>query len=49
MNLTIAEHMYRSGHYQTGEIFSKEANVGMAEEFKNQFKELNEILKEIKS
>lgn len=25
LNKTIAEHMYRSGNYQAGEIFSKES------------------------
>ena len=41
LNMTIAEHMYRSGNFQAGEIFTTEANVDISEEFKSQFKELN--------
>ena len=44
----IAEHKYRTGNYQAGETFSKEATIGLTEEFKNQFRELNLILQEIK-
>lgn len=48
LNQTIAEHMYRSGCFLSGEIFSKEANIEMTEDFKNKFKELNAIVKELK-
>ena len=41
--------MYRSGSYQAGEAFSKEAKVAMGEEYKNKFKELNTIVMELKA
>ena len=40
--------MYRSGNYQAGEIFSKESQIEIGDDFKNKFKELNEIVKELK-
>lgn len=40
--------MFRSGNYEAGEKFCKEANVSMTEEFKNQFRDLNLILHELK-
>lgn len=48
LNKTIAEHMYRSGNYNAGEKFSQEAKIDMADEFKDKFKELNTIVKELK-
>jgi len=29
LNITIAEHMYRSGHYQAGEAFTQEAKIDL--------------------
>ena len=40
--------MYRSGYFQSGEIFSQEAQVDLNDEFKYRFKELNSIIREIK-
>jgi hypothetical protein len=40
--------MYRSGFFQSGEIFTREANIDLTEDFKNKFKELNAIVKELK-
>jgi hypothetical protein len=40
--------MFRSGNYASGEKFCKEASIKMSTEFKNQFRELFEILNEIK-
>jgi E3 ubiquitin-protein transferase RMND5 len=48
LNQIIAEHMYRSGSYQAGETFSKEAKIEMLDDFKNKFKELNTIVKDLK-
>jgi hypothetical protein len=35
LNKIIAEHMYRSGNYGAGEAFTKEANIQMADNFKD--------------
>lgn len=47
LNVVIAEHMFRSGNYISGEMLCEEANINMTNEFKNQFKELNFILKDL--
>lgn len=49
LHQTIAEHMYRTGAYQAGEAFTREAEVHLKEDFKLKFKELNAIVKELKS
>lgn len=48
LNKSIAEHMFRTGNYHAGETFSKEAQIDMTDEFKDKFKELNTIVKELK-
>ena len=44
LNTAIAEHMYRSGNFQTGEIFTTDANILVLEEFKIKFKLLHEVV-----
>jgi len=49
LNQTIAEHMYRSGFYSSGETFSIESNVTLDESFKEKFKVLNIILTDLRA
>lgn len=48
LNQTIAEHLYRSGFFEAGEAFRKEAAFAMSDDFKDQFRELNGIVKELR-
>ena len=56
LNKTIAEHMYRSGFFESGEAFSEEAQIRLendgenvlTEEFKARFRLLNKIVTEIR-
>lgn len=41
LNIIIAEHMFRTGYYNSGEKFCTEAKIDMSPEFKNQFRELS--------
>ena len=48
LNTAIAEHMYRSGNFDSGEVFSQESKINMTDKFKEQFVELNHITKNLK-
>jgi hypothetical protein len=56
LNETIAEHMFRSGYYQSGELFTEEVNKRCGtegvpfvnEEYKAKFKVLYLIVKEMR-
>mmetsp|Transcript_16131 Transcript_16131/g.15517 ORF Transcript_16131/g.15517 Transcript_16131/m.15517 type:complete len:123 (+) Transcript_16131:405-773(+) len=39
--------MYRSGNYQTGELFCQESQSNITDDFKKQFIDLNLILKDL--
>jgi len=44
----IAEHFYRSGHFDAGEALSEEAHISLSQPFKDQFRELNTIISQLK-
>ena len=55
LNKVIAEHMFRSGYFTSGEAFSDEtslpieqADAILNEDFKNKFKTLNKIVSELR-
>jgi len=60
LNKTIAEHMYRSGYFESGEAFTQEAHVEvnpgdhhhgddqLTNEFKERFRLLNRIVSEFR-
>lgn len=49
LNIIIAEHLFRSGNYQSGELFCKESKTDLSDEFKSKFLELNKIVSDIQT
>jgi len=49
LNQTIAEHMYRSGFFTSGETFSAESSLTLDDCFKEKFKVLNLILTDMRA
>ena len=48
MNKVVAEHMYRTGCFGAGGVFTEEGRVdGISEEFKRRFRELRDIVEEM--
>ncbi|EFC43047.1 predicted protein [Naegleria gruberi] len=48
INQIIAEHFFREGNTDVGELFEKEAGVTVSNDFKEQFRELNAISQSLK-
>jgi hypothetical protein len=55
LNKVIAEHMFRSGYFTSGEAFSEETSLpiekidsNLNEDLKNKFKNLNKIVSELR-